>query len=398
MITECRSCKSKNLTDVLNLRDQYLSDFTNPGDPKPEKHPLNLVLCKDCSLVQLKETTPSSSLYTERYGYRSGINTTMRDHLKGIVTEVLKRVDMKEGDIWVDQGSNDGTLLSFVPDYVTKIACEPIKKLAEESKKKSDIIINDFWSYENYRKVTFDKARVITTISMFYDLDNPNTFVADTARALRDDGLWVIQQNYLVSMLKNVAYDNIVHEHIEYYSLTSLEPLLNRHGLEVVDVETNELNGGSFRTYVKHMDSVKRMRMIEQKLKIANQWTYFLFSLHVREATKKLRAFVEEQVKNGKTVYVLGASTRGSTLLQSCGLDYTLIKAAVERNPEKHGKVYGGTGIPIVSEEQARKDKPDYMLCLPWHFRDELIIREKEYVKNGGALVFPLPKVEVYRG
>ncbi len=401
MITKCRSCKSQNLKEVLSLGEQYLSDFINPGDPTPPKSPLTLVLCRACSLLQLRNTVPSSFLYTPRYGYKSGISNTIREDLRSIVMGATRRVHLQEGDCVCDIGSNDGTLLSCYPTSLYRVGVEPIVKFASESlkEKRADFIINDFFRYELFVKyIPNEKAKIITAISMFYDLDDPNTFVHDLVSLLHSEGIIVIQQNYLAGMLKQCAYDNVVHEHLEYYSLASLEKLLNRHGLEVFDVEENSINGGSFRVYVRHMDAVKKMRLKEKSMRLDSEWTYMLFALQVRTVRKHLYEFIKGEVAKGKVVYTLGASTRGGTLLQSCGLDNTLIKAAMERNPEKWGKVMASTGIPIVGEEQARKDKPDYLLVLPWFFAAEIKKREEEYVKNGGALIFPLPKLEVYRG
>lgn len=396
MIKNCRSCFSDKLTDVLSLGDQYLSDFVDPNDPKPPQFPLNLVMCKDCTLVQLRETTPASELYTPRYGYKSGISQTIKNDLHDIVRQIFKRIEIKDGEVVVDIGANDGTLLSNY-EGAFRVAFEPVKKFADEiiEKNRAEAVLNHFFSADIYHRVLNKKAKVITAISMFYDLDDPNTFVKGLADILAPDGLLVIQQNYLVGMLKNKAYDNICHEHVEYYSLTSLEKLLNRHGLEVVDVETNSINGGSFRTYVKHMDNVKKMRYSERKLKLDNPWTYYLFAIQVKQMKNKLHAFIKREVSEGKKVYVLGASTRGNTLLQYCGLDKTLISKAIERNPEKFGKKIASVDIPIVSEEEGRKEKPDYMLVLPYFFRDEIIKREEEYLKGGGHLIFPMPKFEV---
>jgi len=392
----CRSCGSNKINDILSLGNQYLSDFVDKKAPKPEQYPLDLVVCHNCSLVQLKGTTPSSSLYTDHYGYRSGINKTMRDELASIVVEALKRVEVKDGEMVVDIGANDGTLLSNYSNLITRVGFEPIAKMVSEGEKHATLIINDFFNFESFEKHFGDKkAKIITAISMFYDLPDPNNFVSDLVKILDKDGLLIIQQNYLVGMLQLHAFDNIVHEHLEYYSLTSLEKLLNRHGLEVVDVETNNINGGSFRTYIKHMDNVKRMRYLEWKMKLDNEFTYMAFALQVSAIRKKIYNFVKQEVDKGKTVYVYGASTRGNTLLQACGLDNKLIKAAVERNPEKWGKKIASCDIPIISEEQARKEKPDYFLVLPWFFRDEIIKREEEYLKSGGHLIIPLPELEV---
>lgn len=396
MIKNCRSCQSDKLTDVLSLGDQYLSDFVDKNDPKPPQFPLNLVMCKECTLIQLRETTPASELYTPRYGYKSGISQTIKDDLRDVVRQVFKRMEVKDGEVVVDIGANDGTLLSNY-EGAFRVAFEPVEKFAKEitEKNRAEVVLNHFFSSDIYNKVLNKKAKVITAISMFYDLDDPNTFVKGLAEILAPDGLLVIQQNYLVGMLKNKAYDNICHEHVEYYSLTSLEKLLNRHGLEVVDVETNSINGGSFRTYVKHMDNVKKMRYMERKLKLDNPWTYYLFAIQVKQMKTKLHAFIQKVVSEGKKVYVLGASTRGNTLLQYCGLDKTLISKAIERNPEKFGKKIASVDIPIVSEEEGRKEKPDYMLVLPYFFRDEIIKREEEYLKGGGHLIFPMPTFEI---
>lgn len=235
------------------------------------------------------------------------------------------------------------------------------------------------------------KAKVITIISCFYDLEDPNKFVSDLKKILAPNGLIVIQQNYLVSMLQQNAFDNIVHEHVEYYSLKSLEHLLNRHGLEVVDVELSDINGGSFRTYIKHKTKVQELRDIEEKFKIGNRFTYMLFVLKIRSLRIQIHNYIERITRSGKTVYLYGASTRGGTLLQFFDLNNTLIAKAVERNPEKFGKRIASLDIPIISEEQARKDKPDVMLILPWFFAQEFVKRESEYLQNGGTLLFPLP-------
>lgn len=394
-VERCRSCQSGNLKDITSFGNQYLADFRE-DDQKPEQYPLDLVLCRDCSLLQLDQSAPPSSLYNEHYGYKSGINNTIRADLKEISERTRRMTDMEEGDVVLDIGANDGTFLSNYPKFLFRVGFEPIKKFALECQQHADLVVEDFFSLEAWQgKMGDKKAKVITCISMFYDLDDPNKFLEDIARVLDGRGILIIQQNYLPEMLRQHAFDNVVHEHLGYYSMASLEPLLNRHGLEVFDVETNDINGGSFRTYVRHMNRVDKMRMTESKLKLDNQFTYVLFGMEVRQIAQKLRQFVEARVAEGKVIYAYGASTRGNTLLQYCGLDNTLIKAAVERNPEKWGKKIASVGIPIISEEQARKDRPDYMLVLPWQFKAEFLEREKEYLEQGGHFIFPLPKFEV---
>lgn len=393
MIKQCRSC-SGNIRDVVSLGHQYLSEFTD--GKKGKKYPLDLVMCTECSLLQLKESVDPKLLYTENYGYRSGISNTIKADLKDIVTNINKRIKLYPYDVVLDIGANDGELLSNYDKVRFPVGCEPIRKLAEECKRHAYKVINDFFSYEAWQKAMGDqKAKVITVISCFYDLEDPRKFVSDLTKVLDPDGLLVIQQNYLGGMMEQNAFDNIVHEHIEYYSLKSLEHLLNRYNLEVVDVELNDINGGSFRTYIKFMDPVKQLRKKEAREKLDNWGTYLLFLFRVRKIKNQTKFLIEELHKEGKTIYLLGASTRGNSLIQYLELDNTLVTKAVERNSEKHGKKIASLGIPIISEEQARKEKPDYMLVLPWQFKKEIVEREKKYLADGGHLIFALPELEI---
>jgi len=397
----CRSCGSKNLTKILSLGDQYLSDFVKTNK-RPKSFPLNIVICKKCHLVQLDYTVPAKYLYTERYGYRSGINLTMQEELKEIVDKCLEMISSTKKITAVDIGANDGTLLKQYSKSVVRIGVEPITKLAKECKKNANKVVNDFFSYKSFKKVAGNiRADIVTVISCFYDMEQPNNFISDVKKILKEDGILVIQQNYLVGMLKQNAFDNIVHEHLEYYSLLSLNNLLKKHGLEVFDVKLRDLNGGSFRTYVslagnkKISNAVKKMVISEKKLGLHKLKEYRDFAKRIESNKKKLFQFIKQENEGGKTIYLYGASTRGNTLLQYFGLDKDLIKKAVERNPEKWGKIIASVGIPIISEREARKDKPDYMLVLPWFFKEEFLDREQKYLKNGGHFIFPLPKLEI---
>ncbi len=403
VIKECRACYSGTLLDIISFGNLYLSEFVKKSK-KPPKYPLALVLCQKCSLLQLKHTAPPSLLYTDNYGYKSGINQTMKDHLKEIAGNSIKKLQ-KPGKriIAVDIGANDGTLLKYYPKNVYKVAIEPIKKFAKESKKYSDVVINNFFSYGPYKKFLGDKkADIITAISCFYDIDNPNKFLRDLTKILKNDGILIIQQNYLKLMLEQNAFDNIVHEHLEYYSLISLGNLLNKHGLEVFDVEVNDINGGSFRTYIcfknrrRISGSVGKLLNEEENSNLKVKKKYKDFARKVKGNKENLRSFIKNEVKKGKIIYVYGASTRGNTLLQYFDLNNKLIPYAIERNPEKWGKKIASLGIPIISEEQARKEMPDYMLVLPWFFKEEFIKRESEYLKKGGHFIFPLPRFEIF--
>jgi len=330
------------------------------------------------------------------------LEPVLENELKRIVEVSLSKINTNKKIVALDIGANDGTLLSFYRKNIFKIAVEPIKKFSSECRKHADAVINDFFNYESYKaKLKNVKADIVTAISCFYDIDDPNKFVSDVSKVLDENGLFVISQNYLVGMLKNNAFDNMVHEHLEYYSLLSLEKLMARHGLEVFNVEKTQINGGSFITFISHKNmrtvgkSVIKLREYEKNLKLNELKIYNDFAKRVRENSKDLSNLITKLAKDKKKIYVYGASTRGNTLLQFYNLDNKLIKAAVERNPEKWGKRISSLNIPIISEQEARKQKPDYMLVLPWFFKEEFLQREKNYLDSGGHFIFPLPKIQI---
>ncbi len=401
-ITHCRVCNSKKLLTILSLGKIRLSEYRK-DNTKPAAFPLTLVLCQECHLLQLKHAAPQSVLYTDNYGYRSGINQTMTAELHEITKKSLQAYGKKKGGmIVVDIGANDGTLIKQYPKTLYRVAVEPIKKLAKMAKAHANLVINDFFDVKTFTKAMGKKkADIITVISCFYDMPNPNAFVADLKEIVHEDGIIVIQQNYLKSMLSLNAFDNIVHEHLEYYSMHSMTSLLSRHGLEIFHVEQSIINGGSFRTYIartgqrKRTPAVSALMRQEKALKLHTKAPYLAFAKRVKANKAKLRAVIQKAVKKGEQVYVYGASTRGNTLLQYFGLTNKLLTAAVERNEEKWGTMIASLGIPIISEAQARKEKPAYMLVLPWFFKDEFVKREQAYLKSGGKLIFPLPSFKV---
>ena len=411
---KCRSCGFEQLDDILSLGNLYVSNFVDSVlVVKREKlYPLELVLCDaskgGCGLLQLRHTVSPKKMY-RNYWYRSGVNKTMIDELAGIANVTEKIVGLKRGDLVVDIGANDGTLLrAYKSPDIKLVGFEPAKNLIPFAIERTSKIFNNFFERRHLTKEFGNqKAKIITAIAMFYDLDNPNSFVADIKKSLRDDGLFIIQMSYLPSMLKQTAFDNICHEHIEYYSLLSLEQLLARHGLEVFDVELNDINGGSFRTYIRHIGSKigesrygrkkrrEKILALERQMGLNSQKPYNKFVSKIKEIKNKLCDFIKSETAKGKKVYVYGASTKGNTLLQYFGLDNSLITAAAERNPIKWGKQTIGTNIPIISEEQARAERPDYFLVLPWHFMSEFLQREKRYLQSGGKFIVPLPKFKV---
>jgi hypothetical protein len=330
----------------------------------------------------------------------------MRKALEDIVAKACEVAQPENGDIVLDIGCNDGTLLrSYKIPGLKLVGFEPAKNLVEEARKGTGFVFNDFFGYELFRqKFPGSRAKLITSIAMFYDLDAPDTFVADIVKCLDARGVWVIQQNYLCSMLEQNGFDNIGHEHLTYYSLGTMSQLLSNHDLEIFEVEKNDVNGGSFRTYVARKgqfpvrESVEKMKKFEKKLFSMKPSIYQTFTKNVWRIRSQLVEFVRDQTKNSKTVYVYGASTRGNTILQYCKLDHHLIEKAADANLEKWGLRTPGTDIPIVSKAEARRDNPDYFLVLPHHFLEEIRREESEYLKSGGKFIVPLPQFQIVTG
>jgi len=406
----CRVCGSSKFIPILSLGNQFVTNFVD--DPKGDypRGPLELVLCnaKDggCGLLQLKHTVQRDVLY-KKYWYQSGISSTMVKALADITTAAKRIIKLSAGDIVVDIGANDGTLLrQYRVHGLVTVGFEPsnLWELATEGNTK---IINDYFNYGSFLKGLGEKkAKVITSIAMFYDLEDPTSFVEDIRKCLDANGVWIIQMNYLGLMLENNTFDNISHEHLEYYSLLSLSNLLERHYLEAFDVELNDVNGGSFRIYVKHKgaqvkgflgseERLRKQKKYEEKMGFDNLKVYDEFAKQIEKSKKELMTFLSKEVKAGKKVFIYGASTRGLVVLQYFGIDNKLIAGSADMNSDKWGKYIVGTGIPIMSVEEYRKQKPDYLLVLPYHFLEEIKEQEKDFLKNGGKMIVAIPHFKV---
>ena len=394
------------------MGEQFVSGFIESEVEQHGRVPLDLLLCNPktggCGLLQLRHTVSQELMYRQ-YWYLSGMNQSMRTALADITGRAEETVRLQPGDLVLDIGCNDGTLLrSYRTPGLILAGFEPSVNVSPFARDGATKVINDFFNVAVFQ-AAFPKqnAKIITSIAMFYDLDDPNQFVSGIAKCLDRDGLWVIQMSYLPSMLDQNAFDNICHEHLEYYSLMSLQPLLERHGLEVADVELNDVNGGSFRIYVRHQGSpvlraregsrlrVQEMEESEKTLKLNEAATYRQFDDRVRSLKQELRRFLETETQQGKRIYAYGASTKGNTLLQYFELHADLIPKVVDKNPDKWGKKTVGSGIPIISEEQGRAEKPDYLLILPWHFLEEFKDRERAYLKGGGKFIVPIPELRI---
>jgi SAM-dependent methyltransferase len=408
-IEGCRISGSSHLISVLNLGDQFLTGiFPRIRGQAVTSGPLELVWCPDSGLLQLKHSYDVGEMYGDNYGYRSGLNTSMVDHLHGKV-RVLERLRLlKQGEYVLDIGSNDATLLkSYRATGIRKIGIDPTGEKFRQFYSDEICLVPEFFTADAFLKASDNQqAAIITSIAMFYDLEQPAAFVRDISRALAPDGIWHFEQSYLPSMLRTNSYDTVCHEHLEYYSLGVVDRLLQSCGLRIANVQMNSVNGGSFAVTACHADApfasnrplIDWMLRQEENLGLSSPKPYRQFEERVFQHRVDLFRLIEVLVADGKKILGYGASTKGNVLLQFCGLSASFIPAIAEVNPDKFGSYTPGTLIPIISEQEARAMNPDYFLVLPWHFKENILQREKEFLASGGKLIFPLPEIEIVGG
>jgi len=409
-IKNCRICNSNKLQDFLQLGSQALTGIFPQSKHEVETYgELTLTKCEECDLVQLRHTFPMTLMYGDNYGYRSGLNQSMVTHLKNSVEKIKSYVQLNEGDLVIDIGSNDGTLLGFYPQDMNLklLGVDPVGKKFKQYYLPTVNLIPEFFPSPLIQQQYGDaKAKIITSFSCFYDLEDPIQFSKDIVSRLSDDGVWVFEQSYLPMMVQTLSYDTICHEHLEYYCLKQIKFITDAAGLKIVDVIFNDVNGGSFCIVVAKNNSKipaneKLVSEIIEKEKNDGYGDinfFKKFAADVQEHKKALIQFFDNLKKDGKKIAALGASTKGNVVLQYCHLDTDYLMAVGEVNEFKFSRFTPGTKIPIISEAELSAMRPDYKVVLPWHFRKGFIEREKQYIEGGGKLIFALPKIEVYPG
>jgi hypothetical protein len=411
--TSCRVCGSKALTPIISLGPQHLQgSFRKPGKEEPPMRRVecSLVRCDPtrdenaCGLLQLGHSVPPEILY-RTYWYRSGTNATMTEHLRGIAREAAALLAQEHATV-LDVGCNDGTLLRACPEGWRKLGVDPSDAARRIDGDEITVIPDFFPSEALTRQLGKTKLDLVTSIAMFYDLEAPVAFAREVKSVLADGGLWIVEMAYMPSMLQIGSYDTICHEHLEYYSLAVLERIMSLAGLKVVRAELNDSNGGSIRCYVTHATTFKYrddawerelrdLRHREFDMELDTDKPYLRFQTHIETHRTEMNRLLRSLRDQGKRVHVYGASTKGNTILQWCGIDKQLVTHAADRNPDKVGASTLGTDIPIISEAESRAMKPDYYLVLPWHFADEFLEREKALIEAGTGMIFPLPEIRI---
>jgi len=392
----CRICKTNTCEDVIQLGNQVItSRFPKLGEPPAPTTPMTLMMCHTCGLVQLRDLVAGSDMYEHMYGYRSGISGTMRAHLRAYNDEIVSLVNLQEGDAVLDIGSNDATLLHMYPSTLVRVGCDPTGTQFAEYYGKDILLKPTYFTKEAILPLGY-KYKVVSSISMFYDLPDPVQFARDVYQVLDNSGIWTFEQSYIKTMLERNSFDTICHEHIEYYGIRQIQHILNKSGFKIIRISLNDCNGGSMRVFAAKKESIWKedahtlKNLLDQELHLSDPDTYSEFMKRCDVEIAKLKAHLDTK----KTTYVYGASTKGNCLLQYGKIGPNEIKYAVERNPEKVGRTTS-TGIEIISEETMRAAPPEYLLVLPWHFKEEIIARESDFLKAGGKLIFPLPTFEI---
>lgn len=405
-IGKCRVEQSQHLISVLNLGYQALTGvFPKSASESVTTGPLELVWCPDSGLLQLRHSYNPEEMYGDNYGYRSGLNQSMVDHLTNKVRHLEHHINPVAGETVLDIGSNDATLLkAYSVPGLKRIGIDPTGKKFIKYYPAEVTLIPEFFSASAYRAATGKAAKIVTSIAMFYDLEDPIQFAREVASILADDGVWLFEQSYMPSMLRLNSYDTICHEHLEYYSLGVVEKILKAADLKLIDVMMNNVNGGSFavtagkstnRSLAPNHAVIDWLLEQEERMGLNTPRPFRDFEERVFRHREDLVRLIRALIADRKNVLGYGASTKGNVLLQFCGFTAADIPAIAEVNPDKFGCVTPGTHIPIISEAEARAMRPDYFLVLPWHFKDGILRREKEFLANGGKFIFPFPEIEI---
>ena len=404
MIT-CRNCNSKNLKNLFSLGNlSFTGKFPNKKIINIKKRELGLVMCPKCNLVQLNRNFDLKFLYSQDYGYRTGINKTMTSHMNNICKILSKKVKLCSGDSVLDIACNDGTLLNFYDKNIIKVGIDPLVKKYIKYYKNINYKISDFFSAKNILKKTKKKFKIITALSVFYDAKDPNKFLRDASTLLKDDGIFLLEHADLLSIIKYKMFDTICHEHLYYYSTKFIINIVSKNNLRVFDLKRNNINGGSTQYFIckkssmfqNNYKNINKILKEEKIYRLENKKTFKDFFKKINSIKKKTIQLLDSIVLKNKIVHGYGASTKGNVLLQYFNINQNYMKFIADRNPKKYNCYTPGSKIKIISEKKSRKLLPDYYFVLPWHFKKEILKREIKIRKKGCKFIFPLPNLKIY--
>ena len=403
-LKKCRNCKSSDLKKLFSLGNQSFTGKFIKKSKNVKKAYINLAICKKCKLVQLKDKYSLKYMYGPDYGYRTGVNKTMTNHVKSVTKYLSKISKLKKGDHVLDIASNDGTLLNSYNKSIVTFGIDPILAKYKKLYKKINFYSNNFFSKQKVLLKTKKKFKIITALSVFYDVTDPNKFLKDVHDLLDDDGLFFLEFADLASLIEFNMFDTICHEHAEYYSTEVLNTMFKKNNFKLITINQNNINGASKQYLLAKLNSkmtisykkIKTIINYEKILKLDSYNTYTKFFKKINDLKYKLNIFLNKQISANKIIHGYGASTKGNTLLQFYNLNNKIIRYIADRNPDKFGLKTPGTNIKIISEKDSRSYRPDFYLVLPWHFKDEILKREKKIRKEGTKFIFPLPTVRIY--
>ena len=404
-IKHCRLCNNNKLSFLFSLGNlSFTGKFSHNNQINIPKSKISLVICKKCKLVQLSQNFNPKYLYGKDYGYRTGINLTMKNHVKKIVIEAQKLSKINKGDYVLDIASNDGTMLNYYKKDLVTVGIDPILSNFKKFYKNINFKVNDFFSFNTLKNNKLDnKYKIISALSVFYDLKKPNNFLKDIKKLLHPSGVFILEHADLLSIVKNNLFDTICHEHLEYYSTKIIIDIMYKNNLKVFNIKKNNINGGSIRYYISHKDAkfkINKKKILpiineENKFKLEKINTYKNFLKKINIQKNKLNFFLKKELIKKKIFHGYGASTKGNVLLQYFKIDNNQIDFVADRNPKKYNLYTPGTKIKIISEKLSRRIKPDYYLVLPWHFKSEILKRERKIRNKKTRFIFPLPKFQV---
>ena len=404
-IKSCRNCKKSKFYDLFSLgKISFTGKFAKNKKINIKKTPLDLVMCRKCKLVQLNHNYDLNYLYGQDYGYRTGINRTMNVHVKNITKILEKKVKLKSGDAVLDIASNDGTLLNYYKKKYITFGIDPLIKKYRQNYHSIDYKVSSFFSRRKVENITSKKFKVITALAVFYDLENPNLFLSELEKILENEGVILIEFADRLSMIKFNMFDAICHEHLMYLSSKILFEMAKKNNLRVFDVKYNNINGGSTQYFIckknskfkKNSKNINNALRKEKQFGIENPKTYKIFFNKIENIKRSLKKLVVSIKSKNQKIHGYGASTKGNVLLQYFNIGKKFIDFIADRNPKKVNYYTPGTKIKIISEKKSRNMKPNFYLVLPWHFKKEILHREKKLIKKGSKFIFPLPNLKIY--